>query len=381
MLTSERGVATALSLALGVVAAMPARAPAAVAPVSEPTREAERPTFAIRAVDVEAVLADRLAADLAESCPQRPASERVHLVRVDYADLTGDGREDALVQAVRCTGQFLDVREVWSADADGALSVHPVRDEASWRLWPELESGRDGNPLATIRGRVVVVEWELVDALVPCHPRRGWRRRVEYEWDGDRFVLARFVTLRPERISAGSDSGELARWPESGAVQLRVRQRCAGDATQRVEVLRRRADDFVVVASVEGSYAWASLVRRRGRTLLALGSELLAARGSWAHAELWSVAEDGTLTAVRLSGRGPCAGFLPELGPDADSYWGTTGYRFESDALSFDVPLYPPDENPVSRTLGRVWGTLELEGDELVVATCHREDADPESER
>jgi len=337
----------------------------------------------IRWLDVERRLSERLDVQLETSCPQRPAGERVDLVRVDYADLTGDGREDALVQAVTCSVAFLDVQEVWSLDPAGTLVVHPARDEEALRLWPELRDGLDANPLLEIRGRTLVAEWELVDSLNPCHARRGWRRRLEHEWNGERFALARFVTLRPEASSAGgeaSEGREIARWPPTGAARLVVLESCAGEGTQRIAVRRPREELFEEVASVEGTRAWANLFEWRRRPLLELSSEQLTARGSWVHTELWAFGPQGTLTEVRLSGRGPCAGLLPEIGPNADAYWGTSGFRFEDDELSFEVAIPAGDEPPWSRVLGWARGTLVLDGYELSIATCERKEAAEEGD-
>lgn len=337
----------------------------------------------IRRLDTERRLAERLDAQLEASCPRRPAGERVELVRLDYADLTGDGSEDALVQAVTCSVAFLDVQEVWSLDAAGTLATFPVRDDEAMRLWPDLRDGLDSNPLLEIRGRTVVAEWGLTDALNPCHARREWRRRVEFEWNGERFALARFVTLhRGDSASraAASEGTELGRWPRAGPARLVVRERCAGEGTQRVGAFRRRGEDFEEVAAVEGTRAWASLFDWRGRPLLEISSEQLTPRGSWVHTELWAVAPDGALSEVRLSGRGPCAELLPEIGPSADAYWGTSGFRFTGDEMSFEVAIPAEDEPPWSRVLGWARGALVLDGHELSAATCEREAAVEEGE-
>lgn len=337
----------------------------------------------VRRLDVERLLAQRFDAQLEESCPRRPAGERVDVVRVDYAELTGDGREDALVQAITCAVSFLDVQEVWSLDAAGTLGTFPVRDDGALRLWPDLRDGLDSNPLLEIRGRTVVAEWELTDALNPCHARREWRRRVEFEWNGERFALARFVTLHRGDSPSGaaaSEGREIGRWPRAGPARLVVRERCAGEGTQQVGAFRRRGEGFEEVAAVEGTRAWASLFDWRGRPLLEISSEQLTPRGSWVHTELWALAPDGALSEVRLSGRGPCAGLLPEIGPNADAYWGTSGFRFTSDEMSFEVAIPADDEPPWSRVLGWARGALVLDGLELSAATCEREAAVEEGE-
>lgn len=116
----------------------------------------------------------------------------LRLDTVEYADLTGDGREEAVVRGLSClagTGGA-DVVGVVALDGDRPVML-PMADEGAGLSSPELFVGAAYTPgLAVQEGRLVRYYTMFPKDWDGRHERRGWTRTILYRWDGDGFVVS-----------------------------------------------------------------------------------------------------------------------------------------------------------------------------------------------
>ena len=140
-------------------------------------------------------------ADLETDCGdgQKPLQS---LAPILYADLDGDGQEEAAVEGFSCLSGNggADFRGVLKLLQDGKLAVLPFEPA------PKTFKGR--NPYADLRGHMAI---EIADAHFSevygiysgseanCCPEGG-ERRFLYRWDGHRFALDDIIDV-PARKS------------------------------------------------------------------------------------------------------------------------------------------------------------------------------------
>lgn len=126
-------------------------------------------------------LGDRLAAEFCERDPIRQ-------VAVHYADLIGQGDEQAVVEATTCAmgNGGADITEVFRRLPDGALVSLPL-DDGGYR-GGDLYAGQRRTPrLEVQRGRLI--RWFVRSGDAPTGDMPQVRRTITYRWSRDRFVI------------------------------------------------------------------------------------------------------------------------------------------------------------------------------------------------
>ncbi len=126
-------------------------------------------------------LGARLAAEFCERDPIRH-------VAVHYADLIGQGDEQAVVEATTCAmgNGGADITEVFRRLPDGALVSLPL-DDAGYRDG-DLYAGQRRTPrLEVQRGRLT--RWFMRSGDAPKGGMLQIRRTITYRWSNDRFVI------------------------------------------------------------------------------------------------------------------------------------------------------------------------------------------------
>jgi hypothetical protein len=159
---------------------------------------------AIRSIDLKPFIESHLGelnpdlADLATACGegQKPLQS---LAPILYADLDGDGQEEAALEGFSCLSGNggADFSGVLKLMPDGKLAVLPIEP------MPKTFKGRDayadlrGHMVIEIRdGRLHQVYAIYTGAEANCCPEGGERRFI-YWWDGHRFTLDDMIDSPP----------------------------------------------------------------------------------------------------------------------------------------------------------------------------------------
>ena len=146
----------------------------------------------IRSVDMAAYLVE--SRDLHRICGDftgREIDHPIHFLEVEHADLTGDGEEEAVVEAASCemnTGGS-DIVEVFRMKANGELESLLQSDGKF-----EKEEVREGCCHSTPRLDVVggaLTRWYPMFAKDWDHPKHGRYKVMTYQWNGGQFTLSK----------------------------------------------------------------------------------------------------------------------------------------------------------------------------------------------
>jgi hypothetical protein len=171
-----------------------------------PPAEKTAVNSSIRSIDLKPFIESRLGelnpalAALATDCGdgQTPLQS---LAPILYADLDGDGQEEAAVEGWSCLSGNggADFRGVLKLMPDGKLVALPFESV------PKTFKGRD--PYAHLRGHMVIKitggrfneVYGIYNGSEPNCCAEGGERRFIYRWDGHQFALDDMIDVPPER--------------------------------------------------------------------------------------------------------------------------------------------------------------------------------------
>ncbi len=151
----------------------------------------------IRDIDLKAYIVARDA--LVKNCEEflgRAGEDPIHFWEVEYADLDGDGSEEAVIEAATCvmgTGGC-DVVEVLKLLPNSELQVLEVTHEG-YSEPPEYD-GTGSTPRMDVKDGQLV-SWYVIHAKTPGKPKRGWTKTLLYRWKDNRFVVDRVMETPP----------------------------------------------------------------------------------------------------------------------------------------------------------------------------------------
>ncbi len=209
----------------------------ALAALAAPPHPA-RPPPALRDADLQAFL-DR---DNGECGPKRP----VHIDHLEFADLDGDGAEEALLVASTCmTGTAgPDIHEVYRAGPDGKpqrLPIQETRETAHARI--------AGNANYTLRAEGGLLVREYTDS---SERKRPWTEYFRWEHDAFRLVRIEKAPTYPTSFDCerARTSAEIT---ICGNPKLAALDRALADAFEKA---RGRASGAARDALVEQQRAW-----------------------------------------------------------------------------------------------------------------------------
>jgi hypothetical protein len=157
------------------------------------------PSRAIRAVDVKKLLDDNTfglvtdseIGDLEQECADN-GRELLDVQNLDYADLDGDGQEEAIYEGFTCmsgTGG-MDFFGVVKLMQDGKLVDMPIKPhEGAFKGRDVYDRMRGHMSLAVKNGKLVEVYPVYSDEKECEACSSGGQRQFIFQWDGSRFVL------------------------------------------------------------------------------------------------------------------------------------------------------------------------------------------------
>ncbi len=120
----------------------------------------------------------------------------IHFWEVEYADLDGDGAEEAVIEAASCamgTGGC-DIVEVLKLLPTGELRSLKITHEG-YQEPKEYDGMRSTPRLDVWDGHLV--SWYTINAKDPDKPKSGWTKTLVFKWTGDRFVVEKVLETPP----------------------------------------------------------------------------------------------------------------------------------------------------------------------------------------
>jgi hypothetical protein len=142
----------------------------------------------IRSIDMASYLVQsRGLVDMCKEFSGREVEDPIHFLDVEYADLTGDGQEEVVVEAATCvmnTGGS-DIVEVFRMGPNGTLESLPTSEISG--PTEVMEGCCHSTPrLDVVGGRLT--RWYPMFAKDWDHPKHGRYRVVTYQWKEGRFI-------------------------------------------------------------------------------------------------------------------------------------------------------------------------------------------------
>ena len=153
----------------------------------------------IRDIDLKAYIIKR--DNLVEGCKELYGyidEGPIHFWEVEFADLDGDGTEEAVVEAATCvmgTGGS-DIVEVLKLLPSGEWKQLDVTHEGYRE--PQQYDGMGSTPRLDIKDGKLI-SWYVIHAKNPGKPKRGWTKTLIYRWEKNRFVVDRVTETLPMR--------------------------------------------------------------------------------------------------------------------------------------------------------------------------------------
>lgn len=143
------------------------------------------PAASVRRVNFTQALLQRdgLGKQLRRECGHGPL---IRLLSVGYGKLTGDGAEQAVVEASTCMmgNGGADIVEVFRLQRGGRLASLALDDSTQAS---DLYAGQRRTPRLEVRDGKLV-RWFVIDGGESS--AKALRREITYRWAGDRFVAA-----------------------------------------------------------------------------------------------------------------------------------------------------------------------------------------------
>ena len=155
------------------------------------------PPKSIRDIDLKSYIIHR--DNLVEFCKgliDDSLESPIHFWEVEYADLDGDGAEEAVVEAATCamgTGGC-DIVEVLKLLPTGELRSLKITHEG-YQEPKEYEGVRSTPRLDVKDGHLI--SWYVINATDPDKPKSGWTKTLIFKWKHDRFVVDKVVETPP----------------------------------------------------------------------------------------------------------------------------------------------------------------------------------------
>lgn len=153
----------------------------------------------IRKVDFEKYLV--MSMNLQEQCaPVYPRDRWLSVDSIQYGDLNGDGKEEAVVRAFSCNSGTggADILSVYSLNSFGEL-VELAMDISRGIFEGKnvYEGSRHSSWYKIENGKLVGVFGLYKEGDGNCCPTGG-TRKVTYQWDGKKFVISKVDFIPPE---------------------------------------------------------------------------------------------------------------------------------------------------------------------------------------
>lgn len=177
---------------------------------SPPSSQAPGPSRAIRAVDVKKLLDDNTFGfvtsseieELKENCASN-ARDLLDVENLYYADLDGDGQEEAVYEGFTCmsgTGG-VDFFGVVKLTSDGKLVDMPIKAHEGSFKGRNIYDGLRGHMSLTVQSGKLVEVYPVYKNEKECEAcSSGGQRRFIFQWDGSQFILENVVDV-PEQNS------------------------------------------------------------------------------------------------------------------------------------------------------------------------------------
>ncbi len=154
----------------------------------------------IRDIDLKSYIIHR--DNLVEACKglsDDSTADPIHFWEVEYADLDGDGAEEAVVEAASCamgTGGC-DIVEVLKLLPTGELQSLKITHEGYQE--PKVYDGMGSTQRLDVKaGRLI--SWYTINAKEPDKPKSGWTKTLVFRWKGDRFVVEKVLETPPKVV-------------------------------------------------------------------------------------------------------------------------------------------------------------------------------------
>ena len=127
-----------------------------------------------------------------------PGVEKFQRLTVTFADLDGDGAEEAVVEATTCRmgNGGADIVEVLKLDQSQHLVSLKIDDSDFDQ--GKLYDGQSWTPrLELLDGRLT--RWFVMyDKGAGSNPKKGFKRVIQFKWSGDRFVVEKVADFSPK---------------------------------------------------------------------------------------------------------------------------------------------------------------------------------------
>jgi hypothetical protein len=170
-----------------------------------PPGQPSGPSRAIRAVDVKKLLDDNTFGlvtdaeieDLKQECADN-GRDLLDVENLDYADLEGDGQEEAIYEGFTCmsgTGG-MDFFGVVKLMQDGKLVDMPIKPHEGPFKGRDLYDRLRGHMSLAVKNGKLVEVYPVYSDEKECEAcSSGGQRQFIFQWDGSRFVLENVVDV------------------------------------------------------------------------------------------------------------------------------------------------------------------------------------------
>jgi hypothetical protein len=170
-----------------------------------PPVQSPGPSRAIRAVDVKKLLEDNTYGlvpeseieDLKTECGDN-GRDLLQVANLDYADLDGDGQEEAIYEGFTCMSGSggMDFFGIVKLTTDGKLVDMPIKPHEGPFQGRDVYHGLRGHMTLTVQNGKLVEAYPVYADEKECEAcSSGGERHFIFHWDGSRFVLENVVDV------------------------------------------------------------------------------------------------------------------------------------------------------------------------------------------
>jgi len=170
-----------------------------------PPLQPSGPSRAIRAVDVKQMLEDNTfglapeseMAELKENCADN-GRDLLDVENLDYADLDGDGQEEAIYEGFTCMSGSggMDFFGVVKLTRQGKLVDMPIKPHEGPFKGRDLYYGLRGHMSLAVQNGNLVEAYPVYADEKECEAcSSGGQRQFIFHWDGSRFVLENVIDV------------------------------------------------------------------------------------------------------------------------------------------------------------------------------------------